>query len=103
MGLIRWRHNNDYSVQYPNGDLGRIETQQAFLKALPRECLKPATLLKAPALAEVFMENVTTDLSLGNLLAFAQLAVGMDAEQNVNFVSMPWVSAKYPRRIDDSA
>ena len=96
MGLIRWRHNNDYSVQYPNGDLGRIQTQQAFLKAVAAECLKPATLLKAPALAEVFMENVTTDLSLGNLLAFAQLASGMDAEQNVNFVSMPVTDAKYP-------
>ena len=96
MGLIRWRHNNDFSVQYPTGDLGRIETQQAFLKAVAAECLKPATLLKAPALAEVFMENVTTDLSLGNILAFAQLAAGMDAEQNVNFVSMPWVSADYP-------
>ena len=96
MGLIRWRHNNDYSVQYPNGDLGRIQTQQAFLKAVAAECLKPATLLKAPALAEVFMENVTTDLSLGNLLAFAQLAAGMDAEQDVNFVSLPVTDAQYP-------
>ncbi len=95
MGLIRWRHNNDYSVQYPNGDLGRIQTQQAFLKAVAAECLKPATLLKAPALAEVFMENVTTDLSLGNILAFAQLAAGMDAEQDVNFISMPVTDAKY--------
>lgn len=96
MGLIRWRHNNDYSVQYPNGDLGRIQTQQAFLEAVAAECLKPSTLLKAPALAEVFMENVTTDLSLGNLLAFAELAVGMDAETGVNFVSMPVQDAKYP-------
>ena len=80
MGLIRWRHNNDYSVQYPTGDLGRMETQQAFLKAVAAECLKPATLLKAPALAEVFMENVTTDLSLGNILAFAQLAAGTPPE-----------------------
>lgn len=96
MGLIRWRHNNDFSVQYPTGDLGRIKTQQEFLEAVAAECLKPATLLKAPALAEVFMENVTTDLSLGNLLAFAQLATGMDAEEDVNFVSMPWEDAKYP-------
>ena len=96
MGLIRWRHNNDYSVQYPNGDLGRMETQQDFLKAVAEECLKPSTLLKAPALAEVFMENVTTDLTLGNILAFAQLASGMDAEQDVNFVSMPVQDAQYP-------
>ena len=41
------------------------------------------------------MENVTTDLSLGNILAFAQLAAGMDAEQDVNFISMPVTDAKY--------
>ena len=96
MGLIRWRHNNDYSVQYPNGDLGRVQTQQAFLKAVAAECLKPEILLKAPSLAQIFMEHVSTDLSLGNLLAFAQLAVGMDAENDVTFVTMPWVDARYP-------
>ena len=96
MGLIRWRHNNDYSVQYPNGDLGRVQTQQAFLKAVAAECLKPEILLKAPSLAQIFMENVETDLSIGNILAFAQLAAGMDTENNVNFVTMPWVDAKYP-------
>ena len=96
MGLIRWRHNNDYSVQYPNGDLGRVQTQQAFLKAVAAECLKPEILLKAPSLAQIFIERVSTDLSIGNILAFAQLAAGMDAENNVNFVTMPWVSAYYP-------
>ena len=96
MGLIRWRHNNDYSVQYPTGDLGRVETQQAFLKAVAAECLKPEILLKAPSLAQIFIEHVNTDLSLGNLLAFAQLAAGMDAENGVNFVTMPNQNAQYP-------
>lgn len=96
MGLIRWRHNNDYSVQYPNGDLGRVQTQQAFLKAVAAECLKPEILLKAPSLAQIFVERVSTDLSIGNLLAFAQLAGGMDAENNVTFVTMPWTDARYP-------
>ena len=96
MGLIRWRHNNDYSVQYPNGDLGRVQTQQAFLKAVAAECLKPEILLKAPSLAQIFLERVSTDLSIGNLLAFAQLAVGMDAENDVTFVTMPWTNANYP-------
>ena len=96
MGLIRWRHNNDYSVQYPNGDLGRVQTQQAFLKAVAAECLKPEILLKAPSLAQIFLERVSTDLSIGNLLAFAQRAAGMDAENDVTFVTMPWVDARYP-------
>lgn len=97
MGLIRWRHNNDYSVQYPNGDLGRVQTQQAFLKAVAAECLKPEILLKVTSLAEIFMENVSTDLSLGNLLAFAQLAMGMDAEEDIQFVTMPNQDARYPK------
>ena len=96
MGLIRWRHNNDYSVQYPNGDLGRVQTQQAFLKAVAAECLKPEILLKAPSLAQIFLERVSTDLSIGNLLAFAQRAAGMDAENDVTFVTMPWTNANYP-------
>lgn len=94
MGVVRWRKNNTGSS---GGDVARISIQQDFLKAVAAECLKPATLLKAPALAEIFMENVTTDLSLGNILAFAQLAAGMDAEQDVNFVTMPWTDAKYPK------
>ena len=96
MGLIRWRHNNDFSVQYPTGDLGRVETQQAFLKAVAEECLDPAIILKAPSLAKIFMDNVTTDLSIGNLLAFAQLAADMDAETGVHFVTMPNHDARYP-------
>ncbi len=96
MGLIRWRHNNDYTVQYPTGDLGRIQTQQAFLKAVAAECLTPEIFLKVPTLAGIFMENVSTDLSLGNLLAFAQLAIGMDSEEDVNFVTMPNQDARYP-------
>ncbi|MBS5138735.1 MAG: hypothetical protein KHY90_10205, partial [Clostridium sp.] len=46
---------------------------------------------------EIFMENVNTDLSLGNLLAFAQLAVGMDAEEDIQFVTMPNQNASYPK------
>ena len=86
----------DYSVQYPNGDLGRVQTQQAFLKAVAAECLKPEILLKAPSLAQIFLERVSTDLSIGNLLAFAQRAAGMDAENDVTFVTMPWTNANYP-------
>ena len=93
MGLVRWRKNNTGSS---GGDVARIAIQQDFLKAVASECLKPATLLKAPALAEVFMKNVSTDLSIGNILAFAQAANGMDADQNVNFVTMPWTDAHYP-------
>ena len=93
MQVVRWRKNNTGSS---GGDVARIPIQQDFLKAAISQCLKPEILLKAPSLAQIFMENVETDLSIGNILAFAQLAAGMDTENNVNFVTMPWVDAKYP-------
>ena len=95
MGLIRWRHNNDYSVQYPNGDLGRIETQQAFLEAVAAECLKPATLLKAPAwLRSLWRTSPPTSPWVIFCLCTAGEWHGRRAE--CELVSMPWVSADYP-------
>lgn len=94
MQVIRHRMNNDGS--HSRGDLGRLAVQQDFLKALARQCLQPATLLKAPALIQVFMNNVSTDLETGNLLYFARMASGMDAENDVVLTIMPWADARYP-------
>ena len=87
MQVIRHRKNNDGS--HSNGDVGRLKIQQDFLKAVAKKCLQPATFLKIPALAEVFTKNVTTDLTVGNILAFAQLAYGMNPEEDVSFVTAP--------------
>lgn len=91
MQVVRWRQNNDHSHS-AQGDIGRIEMQQNFLRAVAAECLQAKTLLKAPALVQVFLDNVKTDLTIGNLLAFAQLAIGMDADEGVQFITMPYVS-----------
>lgn len=93
MEVIRFRKNSDGSHQL--GDVGRTEIQRDFLTAVLKECLTPEILLKLPALAQIFMDNVDTDLSIGNILAFAQLAVGMDTEKDVKFVSMPCDGAWY--------
>ena len=94
MQVIRHRKNNDGS--HSDGDVGRLKVQQDFLKAAAAECLKPSTLLKAPARAQIFMENVATELDVGNILYFAQMAMGMDAEEGVTFVTMPYVDARHP-------
>ena len=93
MQVVRWRKNN---TGPSGGDVARISIQQDFLKAVAKQCLQPSVLLKAPALAQVFMNNVTTDLELGHLLYFAQQAFGMDAEEGVVLNTMPWTDAKYP-------
>lgn len=86
MQVVRWRKNNTGSS---GGDVARLEVQQAFLKAAARKCLQPATLLRIPELVKVFQDNVSTDLTVGNILAFAQLASGMDPEKGVEFETAP--------------
>lgn len=91
MGVVRWRRNNDGSVGYADGDLGRIRTQQALLTAIIKECLQIQNVVKIGEFAEIFMEYVDTDLTLGNLVSFAERAIlgGLKVE-NVTFVTMPY-------------
>lgn len=100
MQLLRWRKNNDKVVNgqvvsyggYVNGDLGRIQTQQEFLKAVIKKCLSSLTVDKIPALAKIFMDNVDTrdTLTVNNIAWFAQEAIlGGLSMENVNFVTLP--------------
>ncbi len=87
MQVVRFR---DGPNGYRNGDLGRIETQQSFLKAVVSQCLDITNITRIKDLAKVFEENVTTNLTLNNIAWFAQKAVfsGLKSE-NVQFHTMP--------------
>ena len=90
MGVLRYRHDNDLRYGYPDGDLGRIKTQQAFLQAMVEQLLKVKNVTKINEFIKVFQDNVETDLSFQNILWFAQAAVfGGLSIDNVNFVTMP--------------
>lgn len=87
MQVVRFR---DGKNGYNNGDIGRIETQQNFLKAVMEQLLKVQNVTKINQLAKVFQENVTTDLSFQNLFWFGQKALlGGLTMDNINFVTMP--------------
>lgn len=89
MGVIRWRHNNS-GGGYADGDLGRIETQQAFLKAVIQQLLEVQNVTKINQFAKIFEENVKTDLSISNLFWFGKSAIlGGLTIDNVSFVTMP--------------
>ena len=90
MGVLRYRHDNDMHYGYPDGDLGRIKTQQAFLQAMLEQLLQIKNVTKINDFIKVFQDNVETDLSFQNILWFAQQAIlgGLKTE-NVNFVTMP--------------
>ena len=93
MQVLRYRHDNrknGVTRGYPDGDLGRIKTQQAFLKAMVEQLLRPKNMTKVGPLIEAFNKNVETDMSFQNILWFGQQAVmgGLKTE-DVNFVTMP--------------
>lgn len=97
MQVIRWRKNNPgspYGYSVGIGDSGRMKLQQSFLKALLEQLLRPENVTNINKIAKVFQDNVTTDLTLQNLLWFAQQAVlgGLDADE-VKFVTMPYTGA----------
>lgn len=82
MEVIRYRQDNNGKKIY---DDGRIKIQQDFLKAVAQKCLQPQIVLKIPELAQIFTENVVTDLPLNNIVYFAQQAIGMDVNNSITF------------------
>ena len=90
MGVIRYRHDNNMKYGYADGDLGRIKTQQAFLKTVIQQLLQVKNVGKINQFAQIFEENVETDLSVQNLFWFGKSAIlGGLTMENVSFVTMP--------------
>lgn len=95
MQVIRWRKNDaDSPYGYATGgigDAGRMELQQAFLKAVIQQMMTPKNVLNIGKISKVFQENVETDLSFQNILWFGKQAFsgGLRVE-DVSFLTMPW-------------
>ena len=90
MEVLRYRCDNDKRYGYPEGDVGRIKTQQAFLSAMVEQLLKVENVPKIRQFIEVFQDNVETDLTFQNILWFAQQAIlGGLSIDDVEFVTMP--------------
>lgn len=75
MGLVRFRKG------YATQDIMRTQVQQEFLRAAAKQVLSVTTLRKIGALAELFYENVTTDMTLGNLVYFGQELLQCDFDE----------------------
>ena len=90
--FLRWRHNNDYSVQYENGDEGRVENQQAVLRELANQVRKLSNVTKIPKIAEAVFNNVKTDLTAGNLLWMGMQALQIDND-DIQFFTLPGYGA----------
>lgn len=91
MQVVRFREGAN---GYIDGDLGRIRTQQGFMKAVVKKCLEPGVLLSnLTEYIGIFQENVNTDLTVNALTYFAKSAVGGLDMDNVEFITMPYRDA----------
>ncbi|MBQ3257372.1 MAG: LCP family protein [Oscillospiraceae bacterium] len=80
--LLRFRKG------YVNGDLGRIEVQHDFIKALAEQMLDIGNIPNLKAAIDIYQEHVQSNLTPGMILFYAKHFLEMDPE-NINFVSMP--------------
>jgi len=85
MEFLRFRKTNyeGYSG-YADGDLGRIEAQQQFVKS----AIKKAISFRLPKVVSDVYPYVDTDISLGEATSLALSSVGISTD-NVNFHMVP--------------
>lgn len=78
MQLVRYRG-------YGEADIKRTRVQQDFLKALAKKCLTFGNITKIKPMIEIFIEYVDTDLTLGNMVYFAQELLKCDFDSMETF------------------
>ena len=88
MGIMRWRHDNTMRKGYSEGDIGRINTQQDFLKALFKQCLESVSISNVGDYARIFKQYAKTDISLTNMIRLGSTMLGMSSD-NITFTTLP--------------
>ncbi|MGF1518745.1 MAG: LCP family protein [Nodosilinea sp.] len=94
--------NGDQALQFlrfrydAHGDIGRIQRQQTFMRALTEQTLNPATITRLPKILSVIQSNVDTNLSVEELLAL----VGYGAQINRSSVQMLMLPGTFSRPQD---
>lgn len=88
--FLRFRHNNDMTVGYPEGDVGRIKTQQYFMKELVKQTLQPKNILNLPSLIKTYYNNVETNIPLTAMLRGAASASKINVD-NMTTDTVPGV------------
>lgn len=81
--LVRCR--NVYATQ----DIGRVSTQQGFLKALARQTLQFGNITKVKQFAGIFNQYLKTDLKLENMIWFGEKLLGLSSDQ-LNLQTIPY-------------
>ncbi len=73
-------------TRYQDGDFGRVQRQQQFLRAVHDQLISPALLVQAPALASQLAATFETDIPIASLPSLVKLALRVPAESIVSGV-----------------
>ncbi|MEO0886632.1 MAG: LCP family protein [Cyanobacteria bacterium J06648_10] len=75
--FLRFRYDD-------NGDIGRVQRQQQFMRALTEQALNPTTISRLPKILSVIQSHVDTNLSVEELVAL----VGYSSQRDRSDVQM---------------
>lgn len=70
------------------GDIGRVQRQQMLLKAMRDRLTQPTVIPKLPQAVQILQRYIDTNLSLEEMLALANFALDLQAE-DLNMVMLP--------------
>lgn len=87
LGVFRFRQNND-GTGYGMGDIDRLETQHALIKAVAQQALQLKNLTSLIGIAQIVIDNAQTDLSLGNMQWYAAEFLKMSMD-DINIMTLP--------------
>ncbi|MBW4652825.1 MAG: LCP family protein [Kaiparowitsia implicata GSE-PSE-MK54-09C] len=70
------------------GDIGRVQRQQMFMRAMVEQAVTPATITRIPQILSVVQENVDTNLTIEELVALAGFGSQVDRSK-VQMLMLP--------------
>ncbi|AFY66095.1 LCP family protein [Geitlerinema sp. PCC 7407] len=79
--FLRFRYDN-------YGDIGRVQRQQTFIRALKEQALNPTTIARLPKILSVIQENLDTNLTVEELVALVGFASRTE-RSNVEMLMVP--------------
>ncbi len=92
--FVRFRKNND-GTGYPNGDIGRIATQQNFIKAMAKEVLSAKNISKIGNLLNIVLDGTKTDITMDTISKYLDDAVTIKTDK-IKIDTLPGVGKYGP-------
>lgn len=87
VGFVRFRHDN-------LGDIGRIQRQQIFMRAIVKKLLDPITFTKLPEVISIYKKTILTDLKSKEIIKIANFIRNVPSS-NQNIAILPGEFGRY--------